>query len=489
MRGNAAFIPRNAPVYIMDENQFIQSVLLRVKSSEPVIWIDTPDDDWIIESLKNDLTASSIKFDMTDKPPFNTFNNTSTRIVYIWNCPSFNEINSVSEYIYHHANRLRTSVSLIVITPIGQNKPDILYKLPAMTAPMPSINARKSLAQVTLGSFAKDTERIDRIAFASSGLTRTQLYRVLARCVVEARNNPAFDDWVRRIADEKKQILARDLSIEVIDDPASMDDVGGVDELKIWIQQRSAVFSNEARAFGLMPPRGLLIVGIQGCGKSLIAKAIANAWKFPLLKLDMSAIFAGSMESPDAVLQRALQVADDMAPAVIWCDEIEKSFAEGSDPTTRRLLGHILNWLQERKSNSFFVATANDVRELPSELIRKGRFDELFFVDLPDEKARKSIFEIHLKKRHRDPARFNCEQLAMKSLHFSGAEIEQTVIAALFAAFAQHREITQDDIIDAIQDTVPLYKQREEDIKRLREWATEKTRSAANNARLLSYFN
>ena len=203
----------------------------------------------------------------------------------------------------------------------------------------------------------------------------------------------------------------------------------------------------------------------------------------------MSAIFADNSESPDAVLQRALQVADAMAPAVIWCDEIEKAFAEGSDPTTRRLLGHILNWLQERRANSFFVATANDVRELPSELIRKGRFDELFFIDLPDEKARADIFAIHLKKRNRNPKLFNCEQLAMKSQHFSGAEIEQAVISGLFSAFAHHREITQDDIIDAIQDTVPLYKQREDDIKHLREWATERTRSAANNARMLSYFN
>jgi SpoVK/Ycf46/Vps4 family AAA+-type ATPase len=340
-----------------------------------------------------------------------------------------------------------------------------------------------------MGPHARNAERLQRLVFASAGLTRGQIWRIMMRSVIEARENPGFTAWEARIVEEKKQLLAHDMSLEVIDDPAILADVGGADELKIWLSQRESVFSDEARKFGLMPPRGLLLVGIQGCGKSLIAKAIANAWHFPLLRLDMSSIFAISHESPDAVLQRALKVADAMAPAVIWCDEIEKAFAQGADPTTRRMLGHILNWLQERRANSFFVATANDVTELPSELIRKGRFDELFFVDLPDEKARADIFAIHLRKRHRDPRRFNCEKLAAEARHFSGAEIEQAVIAALFTAFSRGSELKQDDILDAIQDIVPLYKQREDDIKRLREWATERTRQATNNAKLLSYFS
>ena len=473
----------------MNETEFIQQLMLRIKAAEPLIWIDTPDNDWIIDSLKRDLESSKIHYSIIQKPPFNTFENSTAQHVYIWFDVSMRELDANAEDIYRHNGQLKTTATLIILTPLGQTRPQSLSKIPTLNAPMPSTDERKSLAKNALGKLAENTEKLDRIAFSSAGLTRTQLYRVLMRCSVEATNNPSFDDWERRIVDEKKQILAKDLSLEVMDDPASMDDVGGADELKLWIKQRTAVFSEDAKKFGLMPPRGLMLVGIQGCGKSLIAKAIANAWKFPLLKLDMSAIFADNSESPDAVLQRALQVADAMAPAVIWCDEIEKAFAEGSDPTTRRLLGHILNWLQERRANSFFVATANDVRELPSELIRKGRFDELFFIDLPDEKARADIFAIHLKKRNRNPKLFNCEQLAMKSQHFSGAEIEQAVISGLFSAFAHHREITQDDIIDAIQDTVPLYKQREDDIKHLREWATERTRSAANNARMLSYFN
>ncbi|MBQ9816849.1 MAG: AAA family ATPase [Proteobacteria bacterium] len=473
----------------MTDSEFLQSILLSIKAAEPMIWIDTPEDDWIVEALKRDLTTFQIEHEVQENPDFENLEKINTRRVVIWVNVSNRVIDENELALQRISRRLRTPLTLVIVAHPSERRPDTLAHIPIVTAPLPSLNVRKALIQLTLGSFARDTNRLDRLIFASAGLTRTQLYRILARSLIEARENPAFDAWEKRIVDEKKRLLACDLSLEVIDDPASLDEVGGMDELKIWLRQREAVFGDDARKFGLMPPRGLLLVGIQGCGKSLIAKAIANAWKFPLLRLDMSSIFAGSQNSPDAVLQRALRVADAMAPAVIWCDEIEKAFAEGADPTTRRLLGHILNWLQERRANSFFVATANDVRELPSELIRKGRFDELFFVDLPDEAARADIFSIHLRKRHRDPANFDCSKLAAEARHFSGAEIEQAVIAGLFAAFAKHREITQDDILDAIQDIVPLYKQREDDIKRLREWASERTRQAANNARVLSYFS
>lgn len=473
----------------MNESEFLQSLFLSIKASEPLIWVETADDDWIVDAVKREMASLQIACSIQDNLDFDALEKSAGRCVVIWNNGSSDEYEEHAHTLLRIGRRLRTSLTIVILMHPSQQRPESLRFMPIYSAPFPTLEARRNLIQLTLGMHAKDASRLEKLAFVSAGLTRTQIYRILARTLIEARENPGFSDWERRISDEKKRLLANDLSLEVIDDPATLDDVGGADELKLWLKQRAAVFGDEARKFGLMPPRGLLLVGIQGCGKSLIAKAIANAWKFPLLRLDMSAIFAGGQLSPDAVLQRALDVADAMAPAVIWCDEIEKSFAENSDPTTRRLLGHILNWLQERHSNSFFVATANDVRELPSELIRKGRFDELFFVDLPDEKARAEIFAIHLKRRHRAPDAFDCKKLAAEARNFSGAEIEQAVIAALFTAFDKHRELTQDDILDAIQDIVPLYKQREDDIKRLREWATERTRQAANNARLLSYFS
>lgn len=473
----------------MNESEFLRTLFLRIKAAEPLVWIETPDDDWIINAVRSELANLKIPLEVTDAPDLESLEKAQTRNVVLWLNATTDALNAHERILTRITRKLRTQLTLIIPAPSHIIRPESLARIPVLEAPLPSLDARKKLIQLTLGTFGRDMSRVERLAFTSAGLTRTQIYRILARTLIEARETPGFSEWDKRVADEKKRLLAHDMSLEVIDDPATLDDVGGADELKIWLRQRAAVFGDDARAFGLQPPRGLLLVGIQGCGKSLIAKAIANAWKFPLLKLDISAIFAESSETPDAVLQRALHVADVMAPAVIWCDEIEKAFSDGADPTTRRLLGHILNWLQERRASSFFVATANDVSELPSELIRKGRFDELFFIDLPDETAREQIYRIHLRKRHRDPAAFDCARLAALAQNFSGAEIEQTVIAALFTAFNAHREITQDDITDAIQDTVPLYKQRIEDIKRLREWATERTRAAANNARLLSYFS
>lgn len=474
----------------MNETEFLQALILSIKAADPLIWVETPDDDWIIDALKRSMNDLRIPHDFLEAIDFNALEKIQTRAVYIWYNASTEMFEDCERALFRLSKRLRTTVTLVVLAHPTTSRPSSLSHIPILAAPLPTLTARRSLLQLAMGTYARDTARLDKLTFLSAGLNRTQIYRILSKTLVEARENPTFNEWDKRIADEKKRLLAADMSLEVIDDPASMDDVGGADELKIWLRQRQAVFGDEARQFGLMPPRGLLLVGIQGCGKSLLAKAIANTWKFPLLKLDMSSIFAGGQTiSPDAALQKALNVADAMAPAVIWCDEIEKAFSEGSDPTTRRLLGHILNWLQERKANSFFVATANDVTQLPSELIRKGRFDELFFVDLPDEKSRSEIFAIHLRKRHRDPAIFDCPRLAAEARNFSGAEIEQAVIAGLFNAFDKRREVTIDDISDAIQDIVPLYKQREDDIKRLREWATERTRMAANNARLLSFFN
>ena len=481
----------------MNETDFLHSLRLRIKSTEPLIWIETPDDDWIIEALRRELTPQNIAFDITDFPKWDEFEKITDRTVIVWTNLTAADCEMHASALIRLSRQLRTAVTLVILSLPNTERPLFLNHIPKLIAPLPSLNARKALAQLVLGSYARDTKLLNKIAYISAGLTRTQLYRVLTRCIFEARNNTSnssfpgasFNNWEKNIIDEKKQLLSDNLSLEIVNDNISLDDVGGAADLKFWLRQRSAVFTDQARKFGLVPPKGLLLVGVQGCGKSIIAKAIANVWNFPLLKLDVSAIFANHYKSPDAVLAPALEVADTMSPAVIWCDEIEKAFAKDSDSTTRRLLGHILNWMQERKSSVFFVATANDVRELPSELVRKGRFDEIFFVDLPDEDARAEIFSIHLRKRHRNANLFNCQELAAESEYFSGAEIEQAVVSALFNAFSQNRDITEDDILDAIQDTIPLYKQREDDIKRLREWASERTRMAANNARMLSYFS
>lgn len=472
----------------MDETTFLTQLLLHIRAKYPLFFVETADEDWIVDAVNREFGASCdvVVMDTLDDTKLDY---TGVRqAIYLW-CGACNEDwNAHRKALLKLARRFRTSVTLVMLGESWASLPDGTCMPPVLHAPLPSEQARQTVAQLALGAYAKDAKRLERIAFASAGMTRAQIFRALSKAVAQRRLDANFDAWEATIVAEKKALMARSSTLEIIEDAATMNDVGGANELKIWLKQRSAAFSDEARKYGLESPRGLLLVGVQGCGKSLLAKAVASDWHFPLLRLDMSSIFAGVSSNPDAALANALDAADAMAPAIIWCDEIEKIFNDAADPTTKRLLSHILNWLQERRSKTFFVATANDVQALPPELMRKGRFDEIFFVDLPDEQARKDIFQIHLRRRKRDPKCFDCQKLAEEARNFSGAEIEQAVMAALFAAFNQAREVTTEDILDAIQDTTPLFKQREDDIKRLREWAGERTRGADQNARILSFF-
>lgn len=473
----------------MNESSFLSHVALRLKAGEPVVWIESVDDDWIVEGVKRIVGAwgdcrvvEKIDFEAVD------MGESKRRVVWLWQGAMQADIASAEKALLLRSKRLRApSTVVVLVSPTSVVRPATLENIPILSAPLPSLEARQALIKLALGAHVKDASLIDQMGFATAGMSRLQIYRVLMRILIESRENAEFNSWILRITEEKKQLLAANLSLDVVDDVTKMSDVGGADELKMWLSERSQAFGVRAREFGLTPPRGVLLVGIQGCGKSLIAKSIANAWGFPLLRLDMTAIFSAS-DAPDAVLRHALRVADAMSPAIIWCDEIEKAFADNADTTTRRLLGHILNWMQERQSSAFFVATANDVRHLPAELMRKGRFDELFFLDLPDLDSRAQIFGIHLKKRGRNPDDFDLHRLAMESVNFSGAEIEQAVVAALFTAFNRQKDVSTEGILDELHDIVPLYKQREDDVKELREWASEKTRHAANNARMLSYF-
>ena len=469
----------------MEESEFLSAICVRIQAAEPVLWIQTDDDAWLAMTIKNALTAKQIPCEITEAPSWDASN---ARRVFIWQPPTAADILAHERDLARLLRQMRAQTTCVILVPRSLHKPTFLDPVPLLDAPLPDWNARRTLISLALGSLAKDPRRLERIAAVSAGLSRVQISRILARCLVEARETQNFDDWEKRVVQEKRQLLADNLSLDVIDDPATIQDLGGADDLKQWLQLRASAFTQDAQNFGIQPPRGLLLVGIQGCGKSLAAKAIANTWKFPLLQLDMSAIFS-TAQAPDAVLRQALAVADAMSPAVIWCDEIEKAFAQDADPTTRRLLGHILNWMQERRSTAFFVATANDISHLPAELMRQGRFDATLFLDLPTDSARRDIFAIHLRKRKRDPSQFDLAKLAQATQNFSGAEIEQTIIAALFSAFSKRSTLTTDHILDAAHDIVPLYKQREHEIKQLREWASERTRMASADERLLSFFS
>jgi SpoVK/Ycf46/Vps4 family AAA+-type ATPase len=315
---------------------------------------------------------------------------------------------------------------------------------------------------------------------AALGMTLDEAENVFAKCLVEKKG---FD--VDLIVAEKEQVIRKSGVLEYFHWSEGVQDVGGLEKLKEWLSERADAFTEKARAFGLPAPKGLLLLGVQGCGKSLMAKAVACEWKLPLLRLDMGRIFAGLVGASEENARKAVKVAEAVAPCVLWLDEIEKglsgtrSSGELDAGVTSRVFGTLTTWLQEKTAPVFVVATANDITQLPPELLRKGRFDEIFFVDLPSEEERREILSIHLRRRKRDPAAFDLQALADKSEGFSGAEIEQAVIAALHRAFRQDRQMTTEDILAAMGDTIPLVVTMEEEIESLREWARLRARPAS----------
>lgn len=315
---------------------------------------------------------------------------------------------------------------------------------------------------------------------SAQGLTEDEIESAFARSLVE---NKKLD--VDEILEEKKQIIRKSGLLEYYPATNKMDDVGGLELLKDWLEKRTASFTDKARQFGIPVPKGVLLLGVQGCGKSLVAKAIAATWNLPMLKMDVGRIFGSLVGQSEENIRRAIKVAESVAPCVLWADELEKGFAGiggsgvSDGGTTMRVFATFLTWMQEKTKPVFLIATANDVTALPPELLRKGRFDEIFFVDLPDQKERKQIFAIHLEKRKRDPKNFKLEELAKKTKGFSGAEIEQIIVSALFTAFDAGRELSQKDLLKEIEAVVPLSVMMAEEIDELRTWANLRARPAA----------
>lgn len=315
---------------------------------------------------------------------------------------------------------------------------------------------------------------------SAQGLTLDEVESVFARSLVEKKS---FD--VDSVLEEKKQIVRKSGLLEYYPAQNKMTDVGGMELLKDWLDKRSTSFTDKAKEFGIPAPKGVLLLGVQGCGKSLLAKAIAAEWSLPMLKLDVGRVFGSLVGQSEENMRKAIRVAESVAPCVLWADELEKGFAglggsgSGDSGTTQRVFATFLTWMQEKTKPVFLVATANDVSALPPEMLRKGRFDEIFFVDLPDHAERQAIFGIHIKKRKRDIANFDLKELADLTIGFSGAEIEQIVGGGLYLAFDAGRELEQQDLVKEIRSVVPLSTMMREEISELREWAQMRTRPSS----------
>jgi len=310
------------------------------------------------------------------------------------------------------------------------------------------------------------------------GLTLDEARRILTQSIL-ARS--CLDLTTLEAVYEAKTQLVKDQGlIEFLKPESGMGAVGGLTRLKAWLEKRRAAFSREAERFGLDPPKGILIFGVQGCGKSLCAKAVAREWNLALLKFDASRLLEKYIGETEKNMRKSLQVAEAVAPAVLWIDEIEKMFphaaltSDADGGVSLRLFGAFLTWMQEKKSPVFLVATSNDISALPPEFLRKGRFDELFFVDLPDAEQRQQIFAIHLAKHRQDPKQFDIRALATASVNFSGAEIEEAVKSALYSAFERKGPLTSDLLAEELRTTYPLAVTMKEKIEALREWAKDR---------------
>ncbi len=336
------------------------------------------------------------------------------------------------------------------------------------------------------GLLPHQIEKHEALLDAALGLTIMEARLAFSKAIaVEGRLTASEISFV---IEEKERIIRQSGVLEYFHPRTDWDDVGGLDELKDWLKNRGRAFTSQAKAFGLEPPRGALLLGVPGCGKSLTAKAVAGLWRFPLLRFDLGRVFGGIVGESEANMRKALQVAQAISPCILWIDEIEKGMAgsQGSGSldsgVTARVMGTFLTWMQEKEEPVFVLATSNNIDQLPPEMLRKGRFDEIFFVDLPGAKTRSEILDIHLKKkgRHEEAETFDLDGLATASVGYSGAELEEAVKDALFRAFDAGREIEEQDIKAALEATYPLSKTMRENIEGMRKWAKYRARLASS---------
>ncbi|HKW30599.1 MAG TPA: AAA family ATPase [Verrucomicrobiae bacterium] len=394
----------------------------------------------------------------------------------------------LKEIALHLKNSFKT---ILLVSPVLEIPAELEKEITLLNHPLPSRDDLSALLDKIITDVKQfhqvkidlDDAGRERLLQAALGLTLGEAENVFAKIIVQDERLSAED--VNEVFAEKQQIIRKSGLLEYYATDENFANVGGLGVLKEWLAKRAVAFTNEARAFGLPFPKGILMLGVQGCGKSLCAKAVSNLWQLPLLRFDMGRMFGSLVGSSEENVRRAIAVAESVAPAILWVDEIDKAFAgsQGSGATdggtTARVFGTFLTWLSEKTAPVFVVATANDISQLPPELLRKGRLDEIFFVDLPSPDERKDIFRIHVTKRGRDAAKFDLAALAVGSSEFSGAEIEESINSALYDAFYAKQDLTTELVQVALAQTVPLAKTMDEQISRLRSWAEGRARNAS----------
>ena len=399
--------------------------------------------------------------------------------------PYCNDRNPEIVRVLREITRQGNNKTLILSQPFKFIPEEISKEVALLEIELPTKDTIKTVADNVIRNYGiTNCNYTDKLLDAALGLTVMEANLAFSKAAII--NSRLTDLEVPLVIREKENIIKKNGLLEYYHPDKEMDNIGGLDNIKEWIEKRGNAFSNEAKEYGLNIPRGVLLLGVPGCGKSLTAKAIAKAWNFPLLRFDLGKVFGGIVGESERNIRQALDVAKAISPCVLWIDEIEKGFSgvqsSGSSDggTTSRIFGTFLTWMQEKKEPVFVIATANDISLMPPELLRKGRFDEIFFVDLPSMEERINIFAIHLKNKNRQVENFDLEALASASVGFSGAEIEEVVNEALFHAFNEGEEIRNEHLILAIKQICPLSVTMSETITDLRKWAKVRARLAGN---------
>lgn len=373
---------------------------------------------------------------------------------------------------------LKNSKRFVFILSPDDQFPDVLKKeLDVVFFNLPEYDELEALAGRYLDSHRQGgrtvnlkPDQVKELIIALQGLTLDEAYKALKKAY--SGKSIIDEEGIPFIHQEKKRLILKDGVLEYFPHRFTMDDMGGLDQLKDWLSKRQKAFTKEAQEYGLQRPKGILAMGVSGCGKSLSAKVISSQWNLPLFRLDMNLVYSGMSGSPELVFARALKTMDSVAPAILWLDEIESGISDKQgDSASSRILGYFLTWMQEHTSDVFVAATANRIDLLPAELLRRGRFDQIFFIDLPTRREREEIFTIHLKKTHNETRDFNIPQLAQITKGWSGSEIEQAIISAMFEAFNENRKLSEDDLFVIFGSSVPLSTTMEEQIKKIRSWA------------------
>lgn len=500
---------------MMKENkvEVFKDLDILIRSRYPLIYLTSYEEDRVIQNLKNVAKSGNKGFyswsittglfdematedDISDLESFNDpldileyINKTEENAFFLLkDFHTFLEDFTVVRKLRDLYSSLKlTHKNIIILSPFLVLPRELNKEMTVLDIPLPNsdefqdlINEIKSSTSSAVQLNKSESLSLSR---AAHGLTLSEAENVFSKAIVcQKKLSP---EGLSFILNEKQQIVRKSGILEFYPTGHNINELGGFSNLKKWLQERGrALFSSKAKQFGLPSPKGLLLLGPPGTGKSLTAKIISNYWKLPLLKLDFGKIFSGLVGSSEDNMRHALKTAEGLSPTVLWVDEIEKGLAGGKSSssdggTAARVFGSLLTWMQEKKTTVFVVATANDISKLPPELLRKGRFDEIFFLDLPSEEERKEIFSIHIKRVGRNPASYNLDELAKASTEFTGAEIQQTIIDALFRSFNMKSDLKHEHIKESISKCIPLSKTYNKELSELREWAQLRARKAS----------